>query len=266
MDEKPARPPIALLTDFGLDDPFVGVMKGVILGINPHARIVDLSHGVRAQDVAHGAFLLAACAAYFPKGTVFCAVVDPGVGSNRKPVLVQTRDFILVGPDNGLLWQAANDCGIKQVFHLNRQTYFLPDVSNTFHGRDIFSPVAAHASLGGDLSRFGDPVSQLAVLAQPQPRKTDQGLVLTVLHVDTFGNIVLNITAEAFRCHASNGFCLTRDGRQISRACPTYAAAPENTPVLVPASHGYMEIAVKNGSAAQRLKAGRSDTFLLIPG
>lgn len=264
MDKSTQRP-IALLTDFGLTDTFVGVMKGVILSLNPGARIVDLSHGVRPQDTGHGSFLLATSMDYFPKGTVFCVVVDPGVGSDRRPVLVRTADYFFVGPDNGVLWQAAHRNGIRDIFHLDRPDCFLSGISNTFHGRDIFSPVAARLSLGQEPETLGTPVPDLAGLAWPAPRKTGKGLLLSILHMDGFGNICLNLEQADFLSMTAKGFCLEANGRDITLFCNTYAQAPDRTPVLVAASHGYVEIAVKNGNAARMLRARDDDLFLLIP-
>ncbi|MCA1793725.1 MAG: SAM-dependent chlorinase/fluorinase [Desulfobacteraceae bacterium] len=172
--------PIALLTDFGHLDTFVGVLKGVILSINPKAVIVDLCHAVAPRDIGHGAFLLDTSLGYFPKGTIFCVVVDPGVGSSRRAVLVQTRDYVMVGPDNGILWQAARRNGIQQAVHLTEIRYFLSSVSATFHGRDMFAPVAAHLSLGMEPSAFGPPVRDLISFAAAEPVPVENGLEIAV--------------------------------------------------------------------------------------
>ncbi len=262
MDNSSIRP-IALLTDFGHIDTFVGVLKGVILSINPKAAIVDLCHAVAPRDIAHGAFLLDTSLDYFPKGTIFCVVVDPGVGSSRRAVLVETRDYVMVGPDNGILWQAARRNGIQQAVHLTDPRYFLSSVSATFHGRDMFAPVAAHLSAGMDPASFGPPVRDLISLAAAEPVPVENGLILAVHHIDTFGNICLNLTWERFAPFLSQGFCLTVNHIHITRYCKTYGLAPENKPFVLTSSAGYMEIAVKNADAAAMLNVCRNDQVIL---
>jgi S-adenosylmethionine hydrolase len=258
--------PIALLTDFGHTDAFVGILKGVILSIHPEARIVDLCHGVSPQDIGHGAYLLDISMDYFPKGTIFCTVVDPGVGTSRRAVLVETRDYFLVGPDNGVLWPAASRNTICRVIHLTRPRYFLPSVSATFHGRDIFAPVAAHLSTGMDPEAFGDQVSHLTPVAFPEPEPFNGGLVLTVRHIDTFGNIGLNLTREQFMPFAKQGFLMRVNQSKITRYLDAYAAAPEKEPFVITDSAGFVEIAVKNGHAASQLDVHKQDPVVLTPG
>lgn len=258
--------PIALLTDFGHTDAFAGILKGVILSIHPAARIVDLCHGVRPQDIGHGAHLLDTSLDYFPKETIFCTVVDPGVGTSRRAVLVETRDYFLVGPDNGVLWPAATRNTIRRVIHLTRSRYFLPRVSATFHGRDIFAPVAAHLSAGIDPGAFGPEVSRLTPFIFPEPDPFEDGLILCIRHIDTFGNIGLNLTWEQFKPFAEQGFVLRINQTAVTRYCRTYAAAPEKDPFLVTGSAGFMEIAVKNGHAASQLGVGKQDPVVLTAG
>ncbi|MFO7912286.1 MAG: SAM-dependent chlorinase/fluorinase, partial [Desulfotignum sp.] len=181
--------PITLLTDFGDIDPFAGILKGVILSINPKAVIVDLCHKIPPQDIGYGAVMLDTAMDYFPGGTIFCAVVDPGVGSSRRPVLVETSDYFMVGPDNGLLWQAARRNTIKNVVHLTRSRYFLSSISQTFHGRDIFAPVAAHLSAGVLPAAFGDTAQELTRCVPDAPEPVDQGLLLTVRYIAKGVNI-----------------------------------------------------------------------------
>jgi S-adenosyl-L-methionine hydrolase (adenosine-forming) len=255
--------PIALLTDFGQKDPFVGVLKGVVLSINPGAVIVDLCHGVRPQDIAHAAFLLDTALDYFPAGTIFCTVVDPGVGSSRRPVLVETCDYFLVGPDNGVLCQAAQRNTIKNVVHLTRSRYFLSSVSRTFHGRDVFAPVAAHLSLGTKTAAFGPQISDLTTIAFAEPEPVENGFVLAIRHIDTFGNICLNLSWERFAPFVETGFCLTVNNSEISGYYDTYAMAPENQPFVLTSSWGYIEIAVKNKNAAEMLNVSSNDPVIL---
>ncbi|HSL62059.1 MAG TPA: SAM-dependent chlorinase/fluorinase [Desulfotignum sp.] len=255
--------PIALLTDFGHTDPFAGVLKGVILSINPRASIVDLCHGVSPRDIAQGALMLETSLNYFPRGTIFCTVVDPGVGSSRRPVLVETEDYFLVGPDNGVLWPAAVKNTIRRVVHLTRFCYFLSPVSATFHGRDIFAPVAAHLSAGTDPSAFGPIVTDPVRLAPAHPKPCENGLILTVRHIDTFGNIGLNLTWERFESFAGQGFCMRVNQTEITGQYGTYAAAPDGQPFVLADSAGFVEIAVKNGHAASQLNVQKNDSVVL---
>lgn len=257
--------PIVLMTDFGVSDPFVGMMKGVISGISPAARVIDLTHGIRAQDVYHGAFILYRSFRYFPRGSIFCAVVDPGVGTGRWPMAIQTRDYLFVGPDNGLLWPAASDNGIKACICLDRPEFFLERLSATFHGRDIFAPVAAHLSRGISLEKMGSPMEAPHQLILPEPEFQDGRLSLTVLDVDIYGNLTLNIRIPDFASRSDSGFSLHFGRQTVTRQVQAYAEAPDNQPVVLGGSSGFMEIAVKNGSAAAFLGAAVGDRLFLTP-
>ena len=256
--------PIALLTDFGHSDAFAGILKGVILSIHPQTRIVDLCHGVAPRDIGHGAHLLDISLDWFPKGTIFCTVVDPGVGTSRRALLVETRDYFLVGPDNGVLWPAASRNRIRRVIHLTQSRYFLSNVSATFHGRDIFAPVAAHLSSGIDPGAFGPEISGLTRFSFPEPESFNSGLILGIRHIDTFGNICLNLHLERFRPFVEQGFLMRVNQATISRYCETYAAAPEKDPFVIADSAGFVEIAVKNGHAASQLDVRKQDTVVTV--
>jgi S-adenosylmethionine hydrolase len=262
--------PIVLLTDFGTQNAFVGMMKGVILSLNPRAVVVDLCHGSRPQDIFQGALYLSQSLACFPARTIFCAVVDPGVGSDRQAVAIQTRNHVLVGPDNGILWAAARQDTIVTGVYLTDPWFFRHPVCATFHGRDIFAPVAAHLSLGYGVDQLGDripdPCRQLVRLTLPVPERQGRVLVLTVLDIDTFGNITLNISGEDFGAQTGHGFCLVIGNTRISRVFKTYALAPDAHPFLLQASSGYMEVALKNGHAAQALEVSCQDRADLILG
>lgn len=257
--------PIVLLTDFGETDPFVGILKGVIAGINRHADVIDLSHGVTPQDVGHGAFLLAVSYAYFPKQSIFCTVVDPGVGSQRKGICIRTRDYLFVGPDNGILWAAANENGIRQIVHLEERAYFLETVSSTFHGRDIFAPVCAHISKGmADLSVLGSELTACKPFHFPDPDIQGNRATLTVLCVDRFGNITLNISPDQFDALVKDGpFDMAVNGYHIRKRWPAYAAADDNELFVIAASNNRMEISLKNGSAADKIRPGTMNTAVL---
>jgi len=254
---------IALLTDFGDIDPFAGILKGVILSINPGAVMVDLCHKVPPQDISCGAFMLDAAMDYFPKETIFCAVVDPGVGSSRRAVLVETRDYFMVGPDNGILWLAAQRNTIKNVVHLTRSRYFLSRISPTFHGRDIFAPVAAYLSTGIQPDFLGDPGGELTRLVRDEPEPVENGLILTVRHIDSFGNIGLNLTWDQFKPFLDKGFRLQVNDTIVTGYFQNYASAPAGWPFVLTASTGYMEIAVKNSHAAAMTGISRYDKVVL---
>ena len=247
---------ITLTTDFGTKDWFVGTMKGVILGIAPRAAIVDLTHEIPAGDIRAGAFALAAGYRFFPEGTVHVAVIDPGVGGARKAIAVQTANYHFVGPDNGVLsWALAKE-KIKSVRRLKNSDNFLQPISQTFHGRDIFAPVAAHLSCGALIRKFGPAQKDFVRLRWPQPRVRRNRIEGEVVFVDRFGNAMTNI---------ENGGLNTRRDLEIfagpKRLCQVkafYQSVPAGHAVAVPGSNGFLEIAVNGGSAAKRfgLKIG----------
>src|SRR4030042_3976555 len=187
------NPVITLLTDFGLKDPYVASMKGVILSINPKCTLVDITHQVNPHDIREGAFILAHTYSTFPKGTIHLAVVDPGVGSPRNPVLFVTKNYFLIGPDNGLFAFAVKREKLKKVIALGNMEFFLPEVSPTFHGRDLFAPVAAHLSLGIAPASFGRVIKSWNEISFPKPVLRQEKLIGEIVHIDTFGNLVCNI-------------------------------------------------------------------------
>ena len=252
---------VALLTDFGWKDIYPGVMKGVITSISPGVNVIDLTHSVLPQNVIQGAFLLYSSYRYFPEGTVFCTVVDPGVGSDRKALAVRTKDYCFVGPDNGVMAPAAFDNGIFEIVELSNREFFLDTVSSTFHGRDIFAPAAAHIGSGTDITRMGDAVKDMVRLDFGRFDPSRPVHEVRVLHVDTFGNIILDMRAEDFQ----------RAGKPpvkvnhvvISGIVSHYAQAEPDVPTLLTSSSGFAEIALKNASAARNLKLVPGDTVLL---
>jgi S-adenosylmethionine hydrolase len=234
---------ITLLTDFGTSDYFVGAMKGVILSINPQAVIVDITHEIPAQDVAAGAFTLLAAYDTFPSGTIHVAVVDPGVGSVRRPVVVTAGNHLFVGPDNGIFSYIYDRDASFDVFHITAAEHFRHPVSNTFHGRDIFAPVAAALSTGVNPSTLGPRISDPVRLSSPvQPQ---------IIHIDRFGNLITNITHEQFE----PGMRLSVNGKVISTFRSFFGenvgAAEE--PFAIWGSAGFLEIAVNGRSAAEVL-------------
>lgn len=248
---------ISLLTDFGTQDGFVGIMKGVILGINPSVAIVDLSHEVPPQDILTGALILRNAIPFFPPGTIHVAVVDPGVGSTRRALIVETATALLVGPDNGLLSMAAPPEFVQRVIHLTNHRYFLPHVSHTFHGRDLFAPVAAHLSRGVPLEDFGAVGTTMEQLTLPVVAHAPHQITGSVIAVDRFGNIVTNITAADLLPFPTESLSVSIGSVQIHGLASTYASVPVGTVTVLLNSWGMLEIAVRNGSAAQRLGVQR---------
>lgn len=245
-------PIVTLLTDFGSLDTYVGQVKAAILSVAPETVLVDLTHAVPPQDIASGAFLLASAVEAFAAGTVHLAVVDPGVGSDRRAVAVQsTRGDRLVGPDNGLLWPAIERLGgVRRAVELREPRFWRPQpASVTFHGRDIFGPVAGHLARGVDMSPLGPAISNLERLELPRATE-DRG---QVLYVDTYGNLITNFPSpDALLTTAS-----LRVGACEAHPAPHYAAAPRGALLVVPGSAGWLEIAVRDGSAAQVTGATR---------
>lgn len=245
---------ITLLTDFGTADAFVGIMKGVALGLNPHAQLVDLTHAVRPQQILPAALILRSAVRFFPAGTVHVAVVDPSVGSARRPIVIETEQGCLVGPDNGVLSLAAAVLGRRTVRLIENEAFFRQPVSQTFHGRDVFAPVAAHLSRGVALEALGSRLDSIVELTVPAAQATASGLRGEVIHVDHFGNLLTNIDADA--CFPAQRVSVSIDGKPVAGPVDAYAAVPEGTALAIVGGWGVMEIAVRNGSAAQTFAAG----------
>jgi S-adenosyl-L-methionine hydrolase (adenosine-forming) len=258
---------ITLTTDFGTSDGFVGMMKGVILSINPQASIVDITHDIAPQNVEQGAFVLAASSKYFPPNAIHVVVVDPGVGSERQAIAIQFGETVFVAPDNGILSPAISslqslNLSISNVHvpisavRLNRPQYWLPRVSNTFHGRDIFAPCAAHLSLGVPLEALGEPITDWVKLPSDLPaRRPDGAIEGRVVHVDRFGNIVTNIGEDMLRQMEREKLVVKIAGRKISGLKRSYAeGAPSELFALVN-SAWLLEIAQRDGNAAKVLGA-----------
>jgi S-adenosyl-L-methionine hydrolase (adenosine-forming) len=243
------RPIITLLTDFGNRDTFVGTMKGVILSICPEAQIVDLTHEVPPQAVTTGAFLLKSAIGYFPKGTIHLAVVDPGVGSGRKAIAMKSRGHFFVGPDNGLFPAALEDWGIENGIELTNEKIRLPNPSFTFHGRDIFAPVAAHLAKGVPFSKLGKKLTRWVKGEIPKPRKIAKCYLGQVLWVDHFGNLITNLAER----HVIKPFRL-KIGRTVLRHLVShYAEAKKGEAIALLGSSGYLEISVNGGRADLKL-------------
>jgi len=251
-----APPLITLLTDFGLDDAYVGIMKGVMLRINPAVRLVDLTHAVPPQQVLAAALILRSAVAFFPEGTIHVAVVDPGVGSARRAILVEADRGTLVGPDNGVLCPAAALMGRRKARWLANEKFFLPHVSQSFHGRDIFAPVAAHLSRGVTPEEFGPVLDSIVEVDIPAPRRIGSTLVGEVVHVDHFGNLVTNITGDALACFPAQQLWVSISGTPIGALRAAYSVVAEGAALALLGSWGTVEVAVRNGSAAKMFAAG----------
>ncbi|CAG0947644.1 Adenosyl-chloride synthase [Anaerolineae bacterium] len=263
---------ITLTTDFGLSDGFVGTMKGVILGINPEATIVDITHDIAPQKIESGAFLFANAVKYFPANAIHVVVVDPGVGSARRPIAMQIGETIFVAPDNGVLSRAIQNSEIGnrkseseiRAVYLNRPAYWLPRVSHTFHGRDIFAPVAAHLSRGIALDTLGDPLDDWVRLAPGVPtRRADGALVGKVLHIDRFGNLITNIADEMLAGQARARIEIA--GSVVNGIKQTYADVARGEIIALVGSTGQLEIAVRDGNAAQVFGVRLGDEILIMP-
>jgi S-adenosylmethionine hydrolase len=254
---------ITLTTDFGLADGYVGVMKGVIAARAPGARLIDLSHAIAPQDVRGAAALLHRAIPYFPAGTIHLAVIDPGVGSTRHPIIVTTPDAIFVGPDNGL-FSAALAQGGAQTWRLDRPQFWLPQVSATFHGRDIFAPVAAHLANGVPAAELGSPLPHPVRLPPPpEPElKPDGRLSGRITHADHFGNLISDIPAAWV---ADGRWACRIGGEQIVGLSRSYADAPPGQLLMLISSDGFLEIAVRDGSARTRADLDVGAALELIP-
>ena len=252
------RPVIALLTDFGSADHYAGTMKGVILQICPDVTLVDITHEIPAHDVMAGALELAATFKYFPSGTIFVAVVDPGVGSARRGLAADTGDFRFVAPDNGVLTQVLRETPAKKIVELTERRYARPTVSRTFEGRDRFAPAAAWLAKGTQLPALGRAVTEFQKLDIPLAEAAGDTIRGVILRVDRFGNLVTNIdrkTVEKFG--QSSGITIDAGGRRIERLVATYAELPPDGVGALFGSTDHLELAAPSASAADRLGLAR---------
>ncbi|MCL4490050.1 MAG: SAM-dependent chlorinase/fluorinase [Chloroflexi bacterium] len=263
---------ITFTTDFGLQDGYVGTMKGVALSINPQAILVDITHAIAPQNIQLGALLFAASFQYFPPDAVHVVVVDPGVGGTRRAIAAQVGETQFVAPDNGVLtlaleqMTAARPDVDTRVVHMNRSEYWLPQVSRTFHGRDIFAPVAAHLSLGVPLDALGDPIDDWVHLALAQPERRPDGTISArVIHIDRFGNVVINLAEVQLRKADWSKLVITIGGETIKGLENSYGDVQTGHLVALIGSAGFLEVALRDGNAAQVLGAQIGQEVLLTP-
>jgi S-adenosylmethionine hydrolase len=258
---------ITLTTDFGLKDPYVAEMKAVIFGICPNAVIIDITHEIAKFNIRMGAYVLASAVPYFPENSIHVAVVDPGVGTRRRPIVIQTKQSFFVGPDNGLLVLATEKQGIMHIHELTNPRFMLPKVSHTFHGRDIFAPAAAHLMSGVKPEEFGPEIRKAV---QPDFAKVTQRngvLVGEVLHVDGFGNIITNINErEVAQSRVKDAVSVELPSCKLKlKLCEAYGETKPHEPLALIGSHGFLEIAINQGNAAKRFKTKAGDRVAISP-
>ncbi len=254
---------ITLTTDFGLKDPYQGAMKGAMLSINPEARLIDITHLIEPGNILEGAFVLFESYRFFPEGTIHLGVVDPGVGGGRRPILIETERYLFVGPDNGLFSLIADKEKIRRVIHLTKREFFLSEVSDTFHGRDIFGPVAARLSLGVDPGSFGGEIKGLKAMELPPIEKKDGAVSGTVIYIDSFGNLITNISKEEVAGFGRAVLEAGINGFKIKGLKRTYGDVKAGSPVMLVGSSNFLEIAVSSGSASKELDAKVGDKVTL---
>jgi len=270
-EEPVARTPIVTLTtDFGLNDHFIGAMKGVILSIEPDAHIVDICHAVQAFDVLDGALSISQAYSYFPSGAVHVVVVDPGVGTARRPIVVTSERHHFVAPDNGVLSLIYQREERLSVRHVTGEHYFLQPVSQTFHARDIFAPVAAYLAKGVDPAKFGEEVSDFVRFSAPKPKAVNETTLRgVVLKVDRFGNLITNIAPpDAPMLFGANpsGFKIVVGSREITEIKDAYAQGAPGEVFGILGSMGYLEIAANRGAAAQIMGVGKGADVNIVLG
>lgn len=247
---------ISLITDFGLKDNFVGLIKAVILKINPKVKIVDISHQIKPQNIKEAAFILKSSFYYFPRGTVHLVIVDPGVGTERKKLLVKTRNYFFVAPDNGVLAPTLEEEKPIKIIQITNSNYFLKPVSFTFHGRDIFAPVSAYLTKGEKPEAFGRRINSYLELNLPRPEIRANQLIGQIIYIDYFGNLVSNIDGLTFDNFVKNKrFKIFIKDKVIERLSYNYQSEPKLRPLAIIDSFGYLEIALNSGSAKDYLKA-----------
>jgi S-adenosylmethionine hydrolase len=253
---------ITLTTDFGLLDPYAAEMKGVILTVNPEATVIDITHNVEKFNIRMAAFVLASAAPYFPKGTVHLAVVDPGVGTKRRAIIVQTKQSFFVGPDNGVLMLSAQSQGIERIHEISNPNLILPQTSNTFHGRDIFAPAAAHLDKGVHPKEFGEEVKNPVLPQFSAVEQSKDMLTGEVLHIDNFGNIITNIKERNVPKATLISMKLPQTLLK-AKFVKVYEEAEPEEPIILVGSHGFIELAINQGNAAEKFHAKVGDKIVV---
>jgi S-adenosylmethionine hydrolase len=259
---------ITFTTDFGVTEHYVGIMKGVIHGINPSATTVDITNGVQSFDILDGALAISQAYMYFPKDTIHLVVVDPGVGGARRPILVNAGQYLFVAPDNGVLSLVYEREERVVVRHITAEHYFRNPVSPTFHGRDIFAPVAAYLSKGVDTNKFGETISDYVRFAAPKPKATSaNSWKAVVLKTDKFGNLITNIMPRDIPQifdGPSQAFKITVGKAEITKLCPTYSAGAQGELFAVLGSTGFLEISANRGAASRLAGADKGSEVTVV--
>lgn len=259
-------PLVTLTTDFGLRDSYVAEMKAVILSISPNATVVDITHQIDKFNVRMGAYVLASASPRFPEDTIHVAVVDPCVGTKRRPIIVQTDKGFFVGPDNGVLALAVKNIGGKtRVYNITNSEFMLPKVSSTFHGRDIFAPAAAHLAKGIHPAEFGPETHQMVSPKYAQIIRRRDALEGQVIHIDDFGNIVTSFTEKELKTMKTKDKLNVKvgDTELTLKLCKTYADVKGQQPLAIIGSHNFLEISVNQGDAANTFKVRVEDKVVL---
>jgi S-adenosylmethionine hydrolase len=261
--------PIVLLTDFGFRDSYVGVMKGVISGITHGAEVIDLSHNIMPHDVAEAAFVLSASYRYFPEDSIFVCVVDPGVGTDRAVLCARVGEMYVLAPDNGLLSVLSEEREPDEIRRVTAEEYFLTDTGATFHGRDVFAPVAAHLACGLEMQKLGPKMARARKLRLPKPLMAADGSMRgEIIYIDQFGNLITNVRQATLRRSFSGSIGeleVTVKRRKVSGVCNAYGDKPEGELVALVGSSGYLEVAINQGSAARALGCEKGDTVTITP-
>jgi len=259
------NPIITLTTDFGLIDPYVAEMKAVILKICPNAVIVDVTHQIEKFNVKMGAYVLASASQYFPEGTIHVAVIDPGVGTRRKAILMQTKHSYFIGPDNGVLALAAKNQGIEHIYKITNPKFMLPKISDTFHGRDIFAPAAAYLAKDTPPFEFGPEIRRIVTPKFAKIVRRKKVLIGEVIHIDGFGNIITNFREEELKSMRIKGIInIEFNGAKLRlKLCKAYAEVKAQKPLAIIGSHNFLEISVNQGNAAETFKVKVGDKIKL---
>jgi hypothetical protein len=259
------RPIITLTTDFGLKDAYVAEIKAVILTICVDATIVDITHEIEKFNIRMGAYILASASPYFPEGAIHLAIVDPGVGTQRKPILIQTKHGYFVGPDNGVLALAAKSQGIDHIYEISNRKLMLPKISGAFHGRDIFAPAAAHLANGTSPEKFGHEISEIVTPEFAKIVRKKDMLEGEIIHIDDFGNIITNFGEKELELMNAKVMVNVKLGdiRQKPKLCKAYAEVGLHKPLAIIGSHNFLEISINQGNAAKTFKAKIGDKIML---
>lgn len=259
------NPIITLTTDFGVRDPYVAEMKAIILGISPKTTIIDITHEVEKFNIRMAAYTLASASPYFPKGTIHVAVVDPGVGTKRRPILIQTKRDYYIGPDNGVLALAAKKQGAAHMYEISNPKLMLPKISSTFHGRDVFAPAAAHLAKGICPAEFGPEIHEFLTPEFAKITRRRDRIVGEIMHVDSFGNIITNLEEKELKSMGvkENVKIQLKNIELKLKLCKAYGEAKNRTPIAIIGSHNFLEIAINQGNAAKTLKIRVGDKITL---